>query len=278
MSNCYGRGTTIRTMSTMAIPQHDLIIPQTEIDIRKLCLLEQSNILKAQLQADLEVEMEKAMQSLPVSLQSLTLRQFLQLLALDDPKCVVTEPSAKRKKTIMGLSSEEVQRMTLDFASDPSRRLTRSMTAQLRKESLAGRESIGMFPPSTPRLFPGLPETPAAVRAQLRQQVHPQQKAQLVRIAGSTIRATNIMASQTPLAKPFSRNKPKSGQENKAPNPSVQNLIHMELSDGKMLDLDLTKSPGSIFMDVGAEKKGEVKEWLSQYASAFTNFIKRLGA
>jgi hypothetical protein len=214
----------------------------------------------------------------------MTLRQFLALISLNqesiEPPLV---PASKRKKTILGLPAEEVQRMTMGFnTEDSGRRMTRSMAARLRSESLAGgRDSMIGEVPATPRLFPGLPETPAAIRKQLRQQQQQQHQQgdanpastqpRPIRIAGSTIRATNMAPPQTPKSQSYQN-------VGKAVNPAVQNLIHMELSDGKTLDLDLTKSPGSLFTGIGIEKAGEVKEWLSQYASAFTSFIKRLGA
>ena len=249
-----------------------IAIPAEIVAGRRDHLQREAALIRRELESNLQRELEQALDSLPEALRCMTLRQFLSLLALQ-PEAPLAPPS-KRKKTIMGLSAEEVQRMSMSFdVADPGRRVTRSMAAQMRKESLAGgRESLVGPVPATPRLYPGLPETPAAIRHQLKQQQQQQPGGQPrpIRIAGSTIRATNIAAS-------LSTPKPKPGS-GKAVNPAVQNLIHMELSDGKTLDLDLTRSPGSLFTGIGAEKAGEVKEWLSQYASAFTSFIKRLGA
>lgn len=256
-----------------------MAISAEHLQRRRDHLEKEAALIRAQLQADLERDLEQAMNTLPDGLRGMTFRQFLSLLSLIEDAPIA--PPSKRKKTILGLPAEEVQRFTMGYnLEDSGRRVTRSMAARLRSESLAGgRESIVGPVPATPRLFPGLPETPAAIRKQLREQkdINSTQTTQPIsnelrpiRIAGSTIRATNIaQPPETPKHQPY---------PTKAVNPAVQNLIHMELSDGKTLDLDLTKSPGSLFTGIGIEKAGEVKEWLSQYASAFTSFIKRLGA
>lgn len=240
------------------------VIPEGIVAGRRAELQGSIDQIRKELENILNNELNKFMESLPEELRALTLGQFLALVQI-----VNEEPSdanrRKRKRTILGLDSEEVQRLTL---ADSGRRVTRSMAARQRQDSLGGTalrtSNIFADVPATPKLFAGLPETPAAIRQQLKKNPG----ARPVRIAGSTIRTTNITSTACV----------DSGKENKAPNPAVQNLIHMELSDGKIVDLDLTKSPGSVLSGVGAEKTHEVKEWLSQYASAFTSFLKRLGA
>lgn len=248
------------------------VLPVIDIEERKIYLKREAEVLRAQLVNDLEKSLQQALDKLPVEIRGLSLEQFLALIstATQQPALTSYEPSAKRKKTIMGLDSEEVLRVSQIY--DPGRRLTRSMAAKMRQESFGGIRESNMFNtvPQTPKLFAGLPETPAAIRQQLKQQNGPAP----IRIAGSTIRATNIVSNTRPVDSTQANN----SDENKAPNPTVQNLIHMELSDGKIVDLDLTKSPGSVFTGIGREKAGEVKEWLSQYANAFSSFIKRLGA
>lgn len=235
---------------------------------RRLELQTRIGALRHDLAASLQLALEAALQELPAGLQQLSLGHFLALMDL----AAAPAPPTARKRRIQGLDAEDVQRLTLFAAdTDPTRRVTRSMAARLRKETLGAPRDSGIVPP-TPRLFHGLPETPAAIRQHIRE--NRQEGARPIRIAGSTIRATNICATSIRAASigPI-------GNENRPqPGPAVTNLIHMELSDGKVVDLDLTKSPGSVFGSIGSEKTGEVKEWLSQYASAFTSFLKRLGA
>lgn len=254
------------------------VLPSQEIEDRKYFLEQEADAIRSQLVGELESSLKRALDEMPAEIRGLSLQQFLALVSTATTKTSsgpANEPSAKRKKTILGLDSEDVLRFSQ--IQDPGRRLTRSMAAKMRQESFGGTEyresNIFRVPsntvPQTPKLFAGLPETPAAVRKQLKQL----KGADPIRIAGSTIRATNIQSHPT---RPTMSHR--TADENRAPNPAVQNLIQMELSDGKIVDLDLTKSPGSVFTGIGREKAGEVKEWLSQYANAFSSFLKRLGS
>lgn len=240
---------------------------------RRLQLQTRIGALRHDLAASLQLALEAALQELPAGLQQLSLGDFLALMDL----AAAPAPPTARKRRIHGLDAEDVQRLTLFAAdTDPTRRVTRSMAARLRKETLGAPRDSGIVPP-TPRLFHGLPETPAAIRQHIRE--NRQEGARPIRIAGSTIRATNIRATNIRATNIRVASIGPAGNENRPqPGPAVTNLIHMELSDGKVVDLDLTKSPGSVFGSIGSEKTGEVKEWLSQYASAFTSFLKRLGA
>ncbi len=204
--------------------------------------------LRAEVLNTLQSDVKTALDNLPPSLRDMTLRDFLSLIEVA-PQI----ESTPRKRKILGLDATDVARISTINNTD--RRMTRSMTAKMRQESFIIPRDSNIIPPATPRLFPGLPETPAAIR----QRIQRNEVAKPVRIAGSTIRATNIVAAE---------------KENEV---NVMNLIHMELSDGKVVDVDLTKSPGSVFTGIGKEKATEVKEWLSQYANAFTSFLKRLG-
>jgi len=240
------------------------------LEERREAMQAQIDLIRTDLQDELNSCLREALAELPESIKCLSLGQFLILLNVTQEVNLPSVPmtGTKRKRTICGLDEGDLKRMTIGFGDD-GRRVTRSMAAKMRQSGIF-RESLVGDVPATPKLCPGLPETPLAIRQQLR--AAPPATNRPNRIAGSTIRATNIVPKPVPAIDECDQ------KENKAPNPSVTNLIHMELSDGKIVDLDLTKSPGSVLSAVGKEKAVEVKEWLSQYANAFTSFLKRLGA
>jgi hypothetical protein len=254
---------------------------------------------RASLYSNLQNIVNEAMAKMPKELVEMNLEDFLCLLSIYSAKSIDNEldnAKRKRKQTILGLDMKEVNRLTMGFPEDSGRRLTRSMAAKLRQQTLVIGEPTEEQKRqwmATPRLHPGLPETPAIIRQAIKEEksgVAPAQaKANPIRIAGSTIRATNIIHQDQEPPTPLTQAKrtkmdkntkkmPENDENSKAANPLVSNLIHMELSDGKILDVDLTQSPGTIFKGMEKEKTSEVKQWLSQYANSFTNFLKRLGA
>lgn len=243
---------------------------------------------RSHLRSDLQTGVDEALNSMPEELVRMRLDSFLVLIELFSEKaqepCLQFEMKStarKLKQTMMGLDINDVNRLTLNFYNDSDRRITRSMAAKLRQQSVLTNGQNNDYQTSvlaTPKLFKGLPETPAVIRQQIKEQRNIVSRP--IRIAGSTIRATNKSenAPQNNVIQP----KPscKSGVNKKVPpaNSQIANLIHMELPDGKILDVDLTKSPGAIFDNMPKDKTREVKEWLSQYATTFTSFLKRLGA
>jgi hypothetical protein len=255
-------------------------------------LKEMITIRRAALQSSLQKVVTEALAKMPKELVEMNLEDFLSLLSIYSTKTSAEDEveniKKKRKQTILGLDLEDVDRLTMGFPEDSGRRLTRAMAAKLRQQTLVMKELTEEQKKqwvATPKLHPGLPETPAIIRQAIREE-KAATMANPIRIAGSTIRATNIQAEPpTPITKAqrtktskIVRKISENDENCKAANPLVSNLIHMELSDGKILDVDLTQSPGTIFKGMEKDKTSEVKQWLSQYANSFTNFLKRLGA
>lgn len=252
---------------------------------------EKVTLERVALHFSLQKVVTEALAKMPKELVEMNLEDFLALLSVYTTKSAddeVENAKKKRKQTILGLDVKDVNRLTIGLSEDSGRRLTRSMAAKLRQQTLVIAEPTEEQRKqwmATPKLYPGLPETPAIIRQAIREE-KAATMANPIRIAGSTIRATNIQAEPpTPVtqAKRVKTSKTvrkiSENDENcKAANPLVSNLIHMELSDGKILDVDLTQSPGTIFKGMEKDKTSEVKQWLSQYANSFTNFLKRLGA
>jgi hypothetical protein len=110
--------------------------------------------------------------------------------------------------------------------------------------------------PSTPKISPFLPETPAAVkRIKETQQTATKNKTGTVmpskepRVLGSTI-TSNLTA----------------------PDP----VLTVQLDNGKILNVNLATDPNNLRMSLGAEALKEVKQRMESYASQVANFFKRL--
>jgi hypothetical protein len=139
------------------------------------------------------------------------------------------------------------------------RRVTRSMSA--RASSITSTNNVidkSMLIPSTPKISPFLPETPAAAKKiketqskenKTKFETRKQVASNEPRILGSTI--TSTLAIPEPI-------------------------LTVQLDNGKVLNVNLASDPNNLRMSLGVEALKEVKQRMESYASQVANFFKRL--
>ena len=140
-----------------------------------------------------------------------------------------------------------------------NRRITRSMaTRSSGILSTSNATSKSTLIPSTPKISPFLPETPAAVKKikelqdknnKSKNDIQKQIMSIEPRILGSTI--TSTLAVPDPV-------------------------LTVQLDNGKVLNVNLASDPSNLRMSLGAEALKEVKLRMESYASQVASFFKRL--
>ena len=261
-----------------------MTIPPELVQSRTAFLEDELRKQRADLLKEYDVLVKKELKSLPKELLSMTVRDLLQLAEMADYTDTVPS-SATKKRRIESRDSEIID----------SRRVTRSMA---RNSSLyipsTTTTTNASDVPSTPKLHPLLPETPAVLRKAIRlakasqpdpidepSEETPDFK-RPVRIARSTIRvvpADDANVFKAPIA-PKSRKSVRHSAittttaKQEAPHDST--VVSLELSDGKVLDVDLSQSPKTMFKGMGKEAVKEVKSKMQTYAMQLRAFFKKL--
>lgn len=129
------------------------------------------------------------------------------------------------------------------------RRVTRSIsrTSQITNNNNKNNDKAHLIP-STPKISPYLPETPAAIKKQKVLTTTTKKKDAATRILGSTITSSID------------------------PDP----VLTVQLDNGKVVNVDLAADPNNLRMSLGAEALKEVKQRMETYASQVANFFRKL--
>lgn len=201
----------------------------------------------------------ESLQSIPKELRVKPLKLFLQ----PPPQ---SEGKRKRKTTMQTASSKPVR---LESAI-VDRRVTRSMASQQEGEEPTKRQKVSLVPPNTPKFHPGLPETPAHVK-KMAAAVPKFNQPRPIRIARSTIKSVTVPRRSSIVQE-------RRELEGKLNPFEDVGLVSMELSNGRTVDLDITKSPTSALsaLDLGVDALKEVKEKMQAYAKQLRSFFTRL--
>lgn len=223
-------------------------------------LEEQVDKERKQLQLECEKWVSEAIKGLPGNVLSMKLRDFIQLSSVDDS--IIVEGSAVKKARLDHQDNEEI--LAENHTLTDGRRVTRSMS-----------RNSSLYIPSTPQLHPLLPETPAVLRKAIKLAKAASSTAdddykRPVRITRSTIRASTIAAKQD------EGNVFKAPHKPAAVKPADSTVVSLELSDGKVLDVDLSQSPKTMFKGMGKEAVKEVKSKMQTYAQQLRAFFKKL--
>lgn len=183
------------------------------------------------------------------------------------------------------------------------RRITRAMASKLEEAetpltkrpkmmSLVGEEgkrrttTTRLPVPATPKFHPGLPETPAQIKRAAGGVVPKFEQSRPVRIARSTIRTVPTRSSSSSIIATDSKEEKTAvaltGKTKRAPttaNPFQDvGVVSMELSNGRTVDLDITKSPTTAIsaLDLGVDALKEVKQKMQTYANQLRSFFTKL--
>lgn len=207
------------------------------------------------LETELNEALEQLRRELPAGVLSGTVRDFLQLQGF-------------------------LQRVPVEgVPKDRERRVTRSLAAKVRMLSIAGHDTLhDSSVTQTPRFHPGLPETPAVIRnARSTNAAHDLHKESSVfnrrttRVARATIRPSAVQHSTDAPRTAVKRPAPTStGKEN------VGGILSVELTNGKVLDVDITQSPSQMVGSLGREAIRDMKKTMQAYAAQLKSFFKRL--
>lgn len=199
---------------------------------------------RAILEKKLTGELCRIKRELPVSVLQITLREFLQLEML--PIVEARGPSI----------------------ADKTRRVTRSMSAKLR-ESITVEDSKRMtmrttdvpIITQTPKFHPGLPETPAAIRAARR-------RTSKALASNAAPKTSNIFNDPSvPVVRASITRKRTM---------DMGSVMSVELTDGKVLDVDITQSPSKLLQGLGKDAVQEMRSKMQTYATHLKAFFKRL--
>jgi hypothetical protein len=255
-------------MSTVVIPAEIVSTRRAFLDLK---IGEMRRKMEKEINADLNDEIGR----MPRALLNLSVREFLLLNNVLE-HLNISEQTPRRSSISKRKRLEDTGEIETNL--DPKRRVTRSMA---RNSSIYIQSTIPI--PSTPQLHPLLPETPAMLRKAIKlagENDTQEEFKRPVRIARSTIRATNDDQSKNFFKAPMSRKSVRQSHANSAKEVSAlegdSNVVSLELSDGKVLDVDLSKSPKSMLKGLGSEAVKEVKNKMQAYAAQLRSFFKKL--
>jgi hypothetical protein len=211
------------------------------------------------------------------------LRDFLLLTDIASVVDSTVTASAKKRK----VSTVSEADTSGGISMDSTRRVTRSMsrTSSLYIPATQQQQRHSQLAvPSTPQLHPLLPETPAALRKAIKLAKATTDDAterleefkKPVRVARSTIRLAPSEDAHFKPPNPIVPPSTKKPAHSKSPPPLDSTVVSLEMSDGKLLDVDLSQSPKTMFKGMGKEAVKEVKSKMQTYAQQLRAFFKKL--
>ena len=250
-------------------------IPQAMVENRHLEVNEKLNRLRQELKNELAKNMISELNVLSPVVLTMSIREFL--LLTDITTSLPRENYLKRQR----------ETSTEEDSFDVKRRITRSMA---RSSNITNTGTVNEVP-ATPRLHPLLPETPAIIRKAIKLEKAAKEEASVaskesapfikksLRITRSTIRIAKSNCDNT-TNNVFKAPAHQKSTQNKKVQHEVEDqnaaVVSVELSDGKVLDINLAESPKSMFKGMGAEAVKEVRAKMQEYAAQLRSFFKKL--
>lgn len=271
-----------------AIPAETLSTQRASVEA-KLC------DLRLLFSTQLDDCVREGLDALPKSLHNITLREFLLLESFVSALKVVMDSNDVPSNSSPTKSSKKprlvIENRVSTIVNDNTRRVTRSMTRSSSIAAVADNQSSLI--PSTPRLHPLLPETPAILRKAIKlaketdhHTTADDEFRRPVRITRSSIRVVrnennnpNVFKQPTVPKKPTRQSNVKRRKNEEEEGNVVEldsTVVSLELSNGKVLDVDLSQSPKSMFKGLGSDAVKEVKSKMKTYAAQLRAFFKKL--